>query len=76
MYLKIDWPQVWPLCIHYEPLLMFICFPFSINKRFSERFDTLHQEFQGGLQTARVQQVPYLQKRIFLREFVQLAKKV
>ena len=67
VYLKIDWPQVWPLCIHYEPLLIFICFPFSINKRFSERLYTLHQEFQGVLQKARVQQVPYLQKRISLR---------
>jgi hypothetical protein len=48
-YFKVDWPEVWPLKGHFEPLLIFVCLPYrSCSPRLQER-QALLKEFRRDL---------------------------
>ena len=75
-YIKIDWEDVWSLKTNFEPLLLFICIPFNIDRNFEGRRDGLLEEFQRALQECRLSKSTEMQQRDILRKFLQLARKI
>ena len=73
-YIRIDWKDVWDLHTHYEPLLIFFCIPFSINRPFEERTSRLLEKFQGTLQECRMSASTGLHQRNLLRKFLQCSR--
>lgn len=51
-YFKIDWDDCWNLQVHHEPLLCFVCLPFSISDpKLSDRKTLLDKVGQLLLQS-------------------------
>ena len=75
-YIKVDWNDVWDLNTHYEPLLIFICIPFYIDRKFEERRGRLLEEFQRTLQSCRMSKSTGMQQRSILRKFLQRSRKI
>jgi len=75
-YIRIDWSQVWSLDTHFEPVLLFICIPFHVNRNFEFRRNTLLERFQGCLQECKMSKSSGVQQRNILRKFLQLARKI
>jgi len=75
-YMKIDWPEVWPMSTHFEPLLIFITLPFNLTRSHGRRRDKLLAQFRGVLSQGRLREVSFPQKRDLLRQFLQLARQV
>ena len=75
-YVKIDWEDVWNLSTNFEPLLLFICIPFRIDRNFERRRDILLEKFQGALQECRVSKSTGVQQRNILRKFLQQAREI
>ena len=75
-YIRIDWTSVWDLNTHYEPLILFICIPFQINRQFEERKCFLLEQFERCLQECRVSTSSGIQQRDLLRKFLQQARKI
>ena len=72
-YIKIDWDELWPTNIHFEPLLIFISIPFRIDHPFGTRKQGLLEQFQGVLQKCKLPETSFLQKGNLLRKFLSLA---
>ena len=67
-YLKIDWFDLWPTHLHFEPLLMFISFPYVLESKFSRRQKRMLEQFQGILQECKLQETSHTQKGYLLRK--------
>ncbi len=75
-YIKIDWKDVWDTDTHHEPLLLFICVPYNVDRNFENRRNSLLEKFEGILQKCRMSQSTGLQQGDLLREFLQHARKI
>jgi len=75
-YLKIDWDGVWNLGTQYEPLLLFISFPYNIDRPFEERKNSLLEQFHRILSEWKLPSKTELYKRNLLRKFLQCARKI
>jgi len=75
-YIRIDWNQVWNLNSYYEPLLLFICIPFDINRNFEKRKNSLLEQFEGCLCKCKLSKSSGLQQRNLLRQFLQRAREI
>ena len=75
-YIKVDWKEVWDIETNFEPLLIFICIPFCVDRNFEERRNTLLEEFQRTLQECRVSESTGMQQRDILRKFLQRSRKI
>jgi hypothetical protein len=73
-YFVVDWPEVWPLKEHFEPLLIFVCLPFcSSSPRHIARAGLL-EEFQRDLLGERVREVSGTHRRNLLRKLLERAR--
>jgi hypothetical protein len=73
-YFKVDWPEVWPLKGHFEPLLIFVCLPYrSCSPRLQER-QALLEEFRRDLLGEGVRQVSPCRRRHLLRKLLEQAR--
>jgi hypothetical protein len=72
VYLRLDWPSVWDVCSHYEPLLLFVCLPYrsdvpnlSRQKEFLDDFRRL--VLQPNLQESSDERKGHLLRQLLLR---------
>ncbi len=75
-YIKVDWNDAWDMRTNFEPLLLFVCFPYHVDRNFEERKNLLLEKFQGTLQACRVLTSSGMQQMSLLREFLELARKI
>jgi hypothetical protein len=67
-YSKLDDEEVWNLSAHYEPLLIYVCFPFcSSNPKLQER-SRLLDRFHRIVYEQRLPATPTLKRRDLLRQ--------
>jgi hypothetical protein len=73
-YLRIDWETVWNLKTHYEPLLLFICFPYrSESPKLGEQKELL-DEFQRTLLRGNMSHLSDEHRGGLLRQFLLRAR--
>jgi hypothetical protein len=74
VYFKLDWDEVWPLSEQYEPLLIFVCLPYVSHSLNLESRTKLLEEFRRFMLRDELSQVAEVQRRDFLRKFLQRAR--
>jgi hypothetical protein len=73
-YFVVDWPEVWPLKEHFEPLLIFVCLPYySSSPRLIDR-NGLLEEFQRDLLGERVREISGARRQDILRKLLKRAR--
>ena len=74
--IKLDWSGVWDCSVQFEPLLMFVCLPYSsASPKFSEQKKLL-DGIQRSMLQAELQSSSSLRRRYLLRQFLQRARKI
>jgi hypothetical protein len=74
LYFKMDWEGVWPLSEQFEPLLIFVCLPFTSHSPQHEERAKLLEEFRRFMLCEELQTVPEMQRGNFLRKFLRRAR--
>jgi hypothetical protein len=73
-YFRLDSDKVWPLKEHFEPLLIFVCLPYSSSApRLSEK-NLLLEELRGALLRSKLPEIPEVQRWNFLRKLLRRAR--
>jgi hypothetical protein len=74
IYVKIDWPEIWPLDRHFEPVLMFLCLPYrSCNPQLGEQEKFL-VEFRRAMLCPFLSEASEERRRYLLRKFLLRAR--
>jgi hypothetical protein len=73
-YFKMDWEGVWPLSEQYEPLLIFVCLPFESHSPGHDKREKLLEEFRRFMLQDKLQKVPEVQRRNFMRKLLKRAR--
>ena len=69
-YFRLDSDKVWPLKEHFEPLLIFVCLPYSSSApRLAEK-NLLLEELRGALLRSKLPEIPEVQRWNFLRKLL------
>lgn len=74
--IRVDWKDAWDLETNFEPLLIFFCILFSINRSFEKGTGLLLENFQGTLQECRVSSSTGLHQRNLLRKILQCSREI
>jgi hypothetical protein len=75
-YFRVEWEDVWPIKEHFEPLLIFVCFPYQSASPRSHRKARLLDKFRGSLLQEDVSALSGIHRRHLLRELFQSARQL
>lgn len=73
-YLKLDWPEVWDLSKHFEPVLIFLCLPYRACAPNRDEQEKLLVEFRRSMLSANLSEVSEERRRYLLRKLLQRAR--
>jgi hypothetical protein len=73
-YLRMNWPEVWNLETHFEPLLIFVCIPYrSDNPKLGEQ-KKLVDDFHGAMLSSRLSETSEEYRQDLLQKFLLKAR--
>jgi hypothetical protein len=73
-YFRLDSDKVWPLKKHFEPLLNFVCLPYSSSSPRLPEKDILLEELRGTMLQNELPEVPQVQRWNMLRKLLRRAR--
>jgi hypothetical protein len=73
-YFRMDSNKVWPLKAHFEPLLIFVCLPYSSSSPRLAKKGLLLEELQGTVLRNKLPEVPEVQRWNILRKLLRRAR--
>eukprot|EP00978_Attheya_sp_CCMP212_P011755 scaffold29206_cov30-Attheya_sp.AAC.3 len=67
-YFKMDWSDIWPLKDHFEPVLIFVCLPYSSHRPNFTGVNKLLDKFRGSLLQDELSALSQSKRRDILRK--------